>query len=216
MATYNGHQEDSSGNILLAIPNSMATSIETGSTSSQAYTKGSYFFYNNRLVKANNAISSGATLTIGSNISYVNAADELSAHLRANDTSKSEFYFDVYNGKYGYYPNASKTASQFVPFGGTIAKSATGSYTITSTTEEKTITLDFTPKYICVVSADGKAVNTYNYSRSSTTATYGGSGIYTNPYNLPSTSSKRIKQINSNGFTMNATDKATYYWFAIE
>ena len=117
MATYNGHQEDSSGNILLSIGNGMTATVETGSTASQAYTKGAYLFFNNRLCKASTAIASGATLAVGTNLTQTSLGAELTSHLRSSDGK--EFYFDVKDGSYGYYPSASKTASEFVPFGGT-------------------------------------------------------------------------------------------------
>ena len=117
MATYNGHNEDSSGNILLSIGNGMTATVETGTTASQAYTKGSYLFFNNRLCKATTAISSGATLAVGTNLSQTSLGAELTSHLRSSDGK--EFYFDVKDGTYGYYPSASKVSSEFVPFGGT-------------------------------------------------------------------------------------------------
>lgn len=117
MATYNGHNEDSSGNILLSIGNGMTAKVETGTTASQAYTKGSYLFFNNRLCKATTAISSGATLAVGTNLSQTSLGAELTSHLRSSDGK--EFYFDVKDGTYGYYPSASKVSSEFVPFGGT-------------------------------------------------------------------------------------------------
>ena len=117
MATYNGHQEDSSGNILLSIGNGMTATVETGSTASQAYTKGAYLFFNNRLCKASAAIASGATLAVGTNLTQTSLGAELTSHLRSSDGN--EFYFDVKDGSYGYYPSASKVASEFVPFGGT-------------------------------------------------------------------------------------------------
>ena len=117
MAIYNGHNEDSSGNILLSIGNGMTATVETGSTASQAYTKGSYLFFNNRLCKATSAIASGATLAVGTNLSQTSIGQELTSHLRSSDGK--EFYFDLKDGKYGYYPSASKVASEFVPFGGT-------------------------------------------------------------------------------------------------
>lgn len=116
MATYNGHNEDSSGNILLAIGNGMTATLETGTTASQAYTKGALLYYNNRLCKATKAIAKSATLTIGTNIAYTTIGEELTAHLRASNGD--ELYFDYKDSKPGYYPSASKTASQFVPFGG--------------------------------------------------------------------------------------------------
>ena len=117
MATYKGHNEDSSGNILLSIGNGMTATVETGSTASQAYTKGAYIFFNNRFCKATAAIASGATLAIGTNLSETSVGAELTSHLRSSDGK--EFYFDVKDGTYGYYPSAEKTASEFVPFGGT-------------------------------------------------------------------------------------------------
>ncbi len=117
MATYTGHNEDSSGNILLSIGNGMTATVETGTTASQAYTKGSYLFFNNRLCKATSAISSGATLAIGTNLSQTSIGQEITNHLRASNGD--EFYFDYKDSKPGYYPSASKVASQFVPFGGT-------------------------------------------------------------------------------------------------
>ena len=117
MATYKGHNEDSSGNLLLSIGNGMTATVETGSTASQAYTKGAYIFFNNRFCKATKAISSGATLTIGNNLSETSVGAELTSHLRSSDGK--EFYFDLKDGSYGYYPSASKVASEFVPFGGT-------------------------------------------------------------------------------------------------
>lgn len=116
MATYNGHQEDSSGNILLSIGNGMTATLETGSTASQAYTKGAYLFFNNKLCKASTSITSGTTLAIGTNLTQTTIGAELTSHLIASNGD--EFYFDYKDGKAGYYPNASKTASQFVPFGG--------------------------------------------------------------------------------------------------
>lgn len=117
MATYNGHNEDSSGNILLSIGNGMTATVETGTTASQAYTKGTLLFFNNRLCKATTAISSGATLAVGTNLSQTSLGAELTSHLRSSDGK--EFYFDVKDGTYGYYPSASKVSSEFVPFGGT-------------------------------------------------------------------------------------------------
>ncbi len=85
MANYNGHYEDSSGNILLPIGGGMAAAVESGSTASQAYTKGSYLFFNNRLCKAITAITSGATLSIGTNISQVSLGSEMKDHLVASN-----------------------------------------------------------------------------------------------------------------------------------
>lgn len=116
MATYLGHQEDSSGNILLPTPHSMATQIEFGTKASQAYAKGAYVVFNNRLCKASKAIASGNTLAIGTNLVQCSIGSELNSHLQA--PNGNEFYFDYKDGKPGFYPSASKVASEFVPFGG--------------------------------------------------------------------------------------------------
>ena len=117
MALYNGHNEDASGNILLSIGNGMTATVESGTTASQAYTKGSYLYYNNRLCKVIAAIASGNTLTVGTNIAYTSLGAELTSHLKANNGN--EFYFDYQNGMYGYNTSASRAASTFVPFGDT-------------------------------------------------------------------------------------------------
>lgn len=117
MAIYQGHNEDSSGNLLLSIGNGMTATVETGTKASQAYTKGQYLFFDNKLCKASTAIAANATLAIGTNLTQTSLGAELTSHLRSSDGK--EFYFDVKDGKYGYYPSASKTASEFVPFGGT-------------------------------------------------------------------------------------------------
>lgn len=118
MATYNGQMQDSSSNILLPTPHSMAT-IETGTTASQAYAIGDSLVYNNQLCKVTKAIASGDALTIGTNIAYNNVG-AISKQLVASDGT--EFYFDVLNGDYGYYPSAAKVASEFVKFGGSQVK----------------------------------------------------------------------------------------------
>lgn len=141
MAIYQGHNEDSSGNLLLSIGNGMTATVETGSTASQAYTKGSYLFFDNRLCKAASAIASGATLTIGGNLTQTSIGAEITSHLRSSDGK--EFYFDVKDGQYGYYPSASKTASEFVPFGGTSDLSIRSKWTrvVNSATSSTSATL---------------------------------------------------------------------------
>ncbi len=114
MAIYNGHNEDQNGNILLCIGNGMTAALETGTTASQAYTVGSYLFFNNRLCKASAAISSGDTLSIGTNLLETTVGAELSSHLRASDGT--EFYFDYKNNKYGYNTSPSRSIDTFFPF----------------------------------------------------------------------------------------------------
>lgn len=99
MANLQGHFEDANGNILLPINSGEAATIETGTTASQAYTKGTYLFFNNKLCKATTAIASGNTLTIGSNLSQVSLGGEISSHLIASNGT----VFTLQNLKDGVY-----------------------------------------------------------------------------------------------------------------
>lgn len=158
MATYNGHNEDSSGNILLGIGNGMTATVETGSTASQAYTKGALLFFNNRLCKASKAISSGATLAVGTNLTQTSLGAEITSHLRSSDGK--EFYFDVKDGTYGYYPSASKVSSEFVPFGGTTAVQRLKGHTIRAQEDAER----YTGGYACAtrVYIDGVLVSSFD------------------------------------------------------
>ena len=99
MANYNGHFEDSNGNIVLPIPSGATATIETSSTASQAYTKGALLYFSNRLCKATKAIASGATLAVGTNLSYTSIGQELSAHMVTS--TGVEFSFQtLINGGY--------------------------------------------------------------------------------------------------------------------
>ena len=89
--------------------------VETSSVASQAYVKGNMLVYNNQLYRVKAAIASGGTLTPGTNIEAVNVGT-ISNMLNTSDGKG--FYFDVKDGSYGFYPSASKVASEFVPFGG--------------------------------------------------------------------------------------------------
>ena len=85
MATYNGHFEDASGNILLPIPSGSTATIETSSTASQAYTTGALLYFNNRLCRVTSAIASGNTLAVGTNLAYSSLGAEASGHLVASN-----------------------------------------------------------------------------------------------------------------------------------
>ena len=108
-------------------------------------------YYNNRLCKVTSAIASGNTLTIGTNIAYTTLGEELTSHLKA--TNGDEFYFDYKDGEPGYYPSASKTASQFVPIGGTTLEELT--FTKVSSTN--------TYKYTVSGCSAGELVFSYAY-----------------------------------------------------
>ena len=89
--------------------------VETSPTT-HAYIRGQMLLYNNQLYRVKQTIAVGATLTVGTNIEAVSVST-LSSMLTA--TNGNGFYFDYKDGTPGFYPTASKTASQFVPFGGT-------------------------------------------------------------------------------------------------
>ena len=80
MANYNGHYEDSNGNVILPTPHSYTSNIETSTTASQAYTKGQFVTINipgglNHLYRVKAAIAAGNTFTVGTNIELINVAD---------------------------------------------------------------------------------------------------------------------------------------------
>lgn len=77
MATYNGHQEDSNGNILLPTPHSMAY-IEFGTTATKAYARGDLLVFQNQLCQASSVISIGDTLAIGTNVLTTSLSNQLS------------------------------------------------------------------------------------------------------------------------------------------
>ena len=91
MSNLQGHFEDSSGNILLPFANGAVATIESGSTASQAYTKGALLYFNDKLCKASAAISSGATLAIGTNLTRTYLGTELSGHMVASDGTEFSF-----------------------------------------------------------------------------------------------------------------------------
>lgn len=222
MATYNGHQEDASGNILLSIGNGMTATLETGSTASQAYTKGSYLFFNNRMCKATSAITAGDTLEVGTNLGLTTIGDELTSHLRADNGD--EFYFDYKDGVAGFYPNVSKTASQFVPFG-VDSPYVEGTFTSSTSTTVK-VTLGYKPAWLYVyvypnattVAANfyDSRVNTAKYFRSNCSS----GGSYSGFQNVTGgTYHNSIASIDNDGFTMNKVDSAfsgTWSYIAVE
>lgn len=92
--------------------------VETSPTT-HAYVKGQMLIYNNQTYRVIAAIAVGNTLTVGTNIEPISVST-LSSMLTASDGK--QFYLDVKDGSYGFYPSASKTPSEFVPFGGTELK----------------------------------------------------------------------------------------------
>ena len=79
MANYNGHFEDSNGNVILPTPHSYTSVIETSMTASQAYAIGDYITINipnglNHLYRAKAAIARGNTFSVGTNIVITDVA----------------------------------------------------------------------------------------------------------------------------------------------
>ena len=95
-----------SGDILIA-------GTELTSTASKDYTKGQYLIYLGTLYRAIQAIASGASLVVNTNIKAVKAADEIASHLTVNG---KEFYFDYQNGEFGYNTSELRGADTFAPF----------------------------------------------------------------------------------------------------
>lgn len=85
--------------------------VQTGNTATQAFVRGQIIVWKNQTYRVKTAIASGATFTVGTNIELITTS-KLSSMLVANNGT--QFYFDYKDGKYGFYPNASKTASQFI------------------------------------------------------------------------------------------------------
>ena len=99
MANLMGHFEDANGNILLPIPSGATATIETSNSASQAYTTGSFLFYNNRLCRVISAIAKGNTLVVGSNLAYTSLGAQTTSHLVTNNGI--EFSFQNYlDGNY--------------------------------------------------------------------------------------------------------------------
>lgn len=85
MSTLQGHFEDSSGNLILPWSADVVSNLETTTTASQAYSIGDYIGFNNKICKVTTAISSGDTLTEGTNLSEVSLCQEFSDHMVASD-----------------------------------------------------------------------------------------------------------------------------------
>ena len=99
MSNFQGHFEDSSGNIVLPIPSGGTATVETTNKASQTYTKGTLLYFNNRLCKTTTAIAANATLAVGTNLAYTSLGTEFSSHMVAS--TGAEFSFQtLINGGY--------------------------------------------------------------------------------------------------------------------
>ena len=89
MANYNGHFEDSYGNVVLPTPHSFTSVIETSITASQAYVKGQFVTICipnglNHLYRVIAPISSGNTFVVGTNIEAITVSN-INEMLTASD-----------------------------------------------------------------------------------------------------------------------------------
>ena len=80
-------------------------------TVAHVYVKGQLLIYRNQLYRVLLPLAVGDTLVEGTNIEAVSIST-LSYMLTASNGS--QFYFDYKDGKPGFYPNANKTASEFI------------------------------------------------------------------------------------------------------
>ena len=97
MATYKGHFEDSSGNLILPTPKGATATVETGANASQAYTAGSYLYHADRFKKVTSAIASGGA--IASKASATTVGQEMTAHFVASNGTEFSFQ-TLINGGY--------------------------------------------------------------------------------------------------------------------
>lgn len=80
-------------------------------TVAHVYVKGQLLVYRNQLYRVLVPLTIGDALVIGTNVEAIDIST-LSYMLTASDGS--QFYFDYKDGKPGFYPNANKTASEFI------------------------------------------------------------------------------------------------------
>lgn len=97
MSNFQGHFEDSSGNLVLPIPAGAAATVETGANASQAYTKGSYLYHGDRFKKVTSAIASGDA--ISGKVSETTIGTEMAAHFVASNGTEFSFQ-TLINGGY--------------------------------------------------------------------------------------------------------------------
>ena len=103
MSNYNGHFEDSNGNVLLPTPHSYTSVIETSMTASQAYVVGQFITINipnglNHLYRAKTAIASGNTFVVGTNIESITVSN-INEMLTASNGTKFTLQ-DYLDGNY--------------------------------------------------------------------------------------------------------------------
>ena len=89
MSNFQGHFEDSNGNIILPIPSGGAATVETGANASQAYSAGAYLYHDNKFKKVTSAIASGGA--IASKTSATSIGQEMSSHFVASNGTEFSF-----------------------------------------------------------------------------------------------------------------------------
>ena len=91
MATFNGHFEDSNGNMVFPIPSGACNNIETTNIASQQYTKGSFLYFQDVFCRTTQTIAQNDTLEIGVNLQQTVIGTELSSHLVASNGTEFSF-----------------------------------------------------------------------------------------------------------------------------
>ena len=89
MANYNGHFEDSNGNVILPTPHSYTSVIETSMTASQAYVVGQFVTICipnglNHLYRVTATIAVNDTFAVGTNIESITVSN-INEMLTASD-----------------------------------------------------------------------------------------------------------------------------------
>jgi hypothetical protein len=97
MSTYQGYEKDSVGNILLPTTHSIAD-IEFTSTASRAYQIGELVVFDNKLCQVTQVISSGGTITLGTNV-VSTSVDEQLANIRVYVDNNSKLHFVNHAGQ---------------------------------------------------------------------------------------------------------------------
>jgi hypothetical protein len=97
MSVYQGLETDQLNNVLLPTTHSMAD-IEYSSTASKAYQVGDLMVFNNQLCQVTQTISSGGTITLGTNVLSTMVSEQL-ANIRVYVDGNSKLHFVDHAGR---------------------------------------------------------------------------------------------------------------------
>lgn len=97
MSVYQGLEQDQLNNILLPTTHSIAD-IEYTSTASKAYQVGDLMVFNNQLCQVTQTISSGGTITLGTNVLSTMVSEQL-ANIRVYIDGNGNLHFVDHAGR---------------------------------------------------------------------------------------------------------------------